>query len=538
MPAGEHRRHGLPFLIHVKQVLRHRSVSAAPGGDRIIVSVEGLQAIVERRWRSAFAARALVFDSAISRGSDGTLTIVASFYPYLPSDLVVDALQEPRVSAKIRRRLDTLAGDARHFWRGTVVHHAIADAHAWPALHTQLGRENVTLLGMGRHATRLVRNLPEHVGSPLVIAGRDKGAGRDLLAAAGVPVIEGVVVDDPGAAVRWASTRGPVVLKSLVGGNGDGVMPKLSDPKDIRSAAARLLGPASPFVLIERFVVGTELRVHVVAGDIAAVRRAVDVAVDADGTAPISALIQSQRPDVWHTTRRVPWLRSRLVGLTWHLGVRRFADLDRTVPPPGSLRVGGSDRSEPLPLDAIAPRDREAVEWLFRRYGPASGGIDLLVSALGLPMSEGGGVLDLNIPCGSAFLGADVPKLAARELEAWLPRSFRIDGGRVPLYLAAGLTNAANLELREAFTAVYPSGVVATLDPDHAWARVFDRREATALLAIASVATIRAVGIPRHTRPVVLTDGDDVALSELASNAGGRVVAWVGGSLPPTLIAG
>ncbi len=131
--------------------------------------------------------------------------------------------------------------------------HAIAAARAQRIPVRRLGTENLLQLGWGQSQRRVWTAETDRT-SVIAIAiaesiAQDKDLTRMLLAAAGVPVLQGRPVVSAEGAWRFAQELGaPVVVKPRYGNHGRGVTAHLSTPGQVEQAfaAARREGPDVP----------------------------------------------------------------------------------------------------------------------------------------------------------------------------------------------------------------------------------------------------------------------------------------------------
>jgi len=213
--------------------------------------------------------------------------------------------------------------------------------------------------------------------------------------------------------------------------------------------------------------------------------------------------------------------RRRLVLLLWNVGVREINDLERVIPKAGQVvRVTTATRGnmQPLEFDAIHPEDRRALEDLFQRYGSPSGGVDVIVREKGARFSDGGGVLEVNVPSGFAYMslsGTHGPQVAARAVDVELlhqaksaGRDFLSSGGRVPVWLASTSNfpadSALHRDLLKNFRRFWPRGCVDALSPERGWVPILTNKKAHAFLIWVTDAAIMEIGMPHHFRPVVV----------------------------------
>jgi cyanophycin synthetase len=121
------------------------------------------------------------------------------------------------------------------------------------------------------------------------IAG-DKDVTKQLLAAAGIPVPEGILAhsaDEAAQAFAWLGA--PVVVKPLSGHHGRDISVAHTEAEVI--AAYHVAGTHSGLVLVESYLTGTDYRVLVVGGQVAAAAELRPARVTGDGISPIEALI-------------------------------------------------------------------------------------------------------------------------------------------------------------------------------------------------------------------------------------------------------
>lgn len=213
----------------------------------------------------------------------------------------------------------------------------------------------------------------------------NKYVSRELLAARGLPVIEGVLVDEGddanGPAVRALLGRaGRVVVKPNWGNRGVGVTPNVHSLAAVRRACARAQAiDHDEEALIEPHVDGTNVRVAVIGGRFAAaaeVRRPVLVG----GSSPmdqVKLLNQDARRGSW----AAPGLQSMDVimpeeDLAQHLAVHGYT-LGRALPDGAEIEVTGEEAEVIDVTDRLHPGWAkvavEACSWL----GVDVGGVDL-----------------------------------------------------------------------------------------------------------------------------------------------------------------
>ncbi|MFN4148173.1 MAG: acetate--CoA ligase family protein, partial [Rhodocyclaceae bacterium] len=122
----------------------------------------------------------------------------------------------------------------------------------------------------------------------------DKDLTKTLLAACGVPVPEGRMVENPDDAWEAAQEIGlPVVVKPYDGNHGRGVSLELMSEKEVKAAFPVAAAEGSG-VMVERYVRGEEHRLLVVGDRCVAACKGESIYITGDGKATVRELIDSQ----------------------------------------------------------------------------------------------------------------------------------------------------------------------------------------------------------------------------------------------------
>jgi cyanophycin synthetase len=232
----------------------------------------------------------------------------------------------------------------------------------------------------------------------------DKEVTKQLLSAAGIPVPEGIVVHSAEeAADAFAYLGPPVVVKPLSGHHGQNIF-VAHTPEDV-IAAYGAAATGGGLVLVESYISGSDYRVLVVGGRVAAAAELCPAQVTGDGTSPIAALVDQvnaePRRGIGHDR---PLTRIVLdeVSLT-HLA--RQGLTATSVPALGqivtlrfnaNLSTGGTSRDV---TDSVHP----AVARICARAAAVAGldicGIDLRLRDISQPPTAGdasGAVIEIN----------------------------------------------------------------------------------------------------------------------------------------------
>ncbi len=158
----------------------------------------------------------------------------------------------------------------------------------------RLNEGNLVQLGYGARQRRVWTAETDETSAIAEGISCDKELTKDLLAACGVPIPEGCVVQTPDEAWEAAEDIGlPVVVKPRDGNHGRGVSTNLSTRREVEDAF-RIAASEGSGVLVERFVHGDEHRLLVVGGRVVAAAKGETAWVVGDGNTSIAELIERQ----------------------------------------------------------------------------------------------------------------------------------------------------------------------------------------------------------------------------------------------------
>jgi cyanophycin synthetase len=265
-------------------------------------------------------------------------------------------------------------------------------------------------LGYGCHRQLVWAALTSQTSAVGVDVAADKQLTKQLIAAAGIPVAEGIVVrgaDEAAAAI--AEIGGPVVVKPLVGSQGASVTIGVRTAAEAIAAYGKAadIGDA---VLVEELVPGTDYRVLVIDGHVAAAAQLRPASVTGDGVHTIGQLVAAANTD----PRRGAGHSRELTMIKLDADALGHLDAlgldDHSVPAAcqvvtlrrnANLSTGGTSKDV---TDLVHPEVAE----MCRRAAAISGldvcGIDLRLSDIGAPLHDPAGhgmaqpcaVLELN----------------------------------------------------------------------------------------------------------------------------------------------
>jgi cyanophycin synthetase len=160
--------------------------------------------------------------------------------------------------------------------------------------HIRLNSGNLVQLGHGARQRRIWTAETDRTSAIGEGIAGDKDLTKTLLAACGVPVPEGQVVESPAEAWEAAQDIGvPVVVKPSDANHGRGVSLELTAQADVE-AAFGIADAEGSEVIVERYVRGNEHRLLVVGGKLVAAARGESLLVTGDGQGTVVQLIDSQ----------------------------------------------------------------------------------------------------------------------------------------------------------------------------------------------------------------------------------------------------
>jgi cyanophycin synthetase len=264
----------------------------------------------------------------------------------------------------------------------------------------RLDQGSLLQLGHGIHQRRMCGAETDHTSSIGEDIGWEKPLSKELLTAVGVPTPEGRIVADADDAWQAAcEVGGLVVVKPQSANHGRSVFIGLTKREDIAAAyeSARETGQG-PNVLVERCILGSEHRVLVVDGRVAAATRGDPLYITGDGLRSIGQFVAELNTD----PRRSEDADSPLYAVEFDemtLGV-----LTRQGYQPASIPAEGErvliQRNGNLAVDVtdlVHPDNAALVALAARTIGLDVAGVDLVVEDISRPMrAQGGAILEVN----------------------------------------------------------------------------------------------------------------------------------------------
>ncbi|GAA4340923.1 cyanophycin synthetase [Pigmentiphaga soli] len=363
------------ILEHV--TLELQNLAGLPGGfgKARETSTRGVYRVIVRAWHEDVTRAAL----------------------YAGRDLVMAAIEDrPFDVAGTVESLRALA-QARCLGPSTACIVDAADDRDIPAIRLSDG--NLVQLGYGARQRRIWTAETDRTGAIAEGISRDKDLTKRLLAACGVPVPEGRMVDSKEDAWEAAQDIGlPVVVKPCDGNHGRGVFTDLRTREEIETAFGVADGEGSG-VIVERFVPGNEHRLLVVGGRMVAAARGKSASVVGDGRSTIDELIDAQlNTDPRRGSTEDHPLNLVRLDSAARLELARQGFAAEAVPPAGAevlIQRNGNVAFDVT--DAVHPSVAAHVCLAARIVGLDVAGVDLVAEDISRPLeAQRGAVVEVN----------------------------------------------------------------------------------------------------------------------------------------------
>lgn len=316
-------------------------------------------------------------------------------------DLVMAAINDmPFDVAGTVKRLHEMA-DRKMLGPSTASIVEAADSKARRIPHVRLNEGNLVQLGYGAKSLRIWTAETDRTGAIAESIACDKELTKTLLAACGVPVPEGRMVDSPADAWEAAQEIGvPVVVKPDDGNHGRGVSLELMTQAEVE-AAYPVADAEGSGVMVERYIRGEEHRLLVVGERLVAAARGESIHITGDGRSSVRELIDSQlntdprRGDAEEFPLETIVLdRDPLIQLL----LSRQQMTGESVPAAGQkvlIQRTGTYATDVT--DAVHPDTARIACLAAKIVGLDIAGIDLVVEDIAKPLAgQGGAIVEVN----------------------------------------------------------------------------------------------------------------------------------------------
>ncbi|MEF8703518.1 MAG: cyanophycin synthetase [Candidatus Accumulibacter sp. UW26] len=317
-------------------------------------------------------------------------------------DLLLAAIQDGPfdVTANVARLADMAERKLLGPSTGCIVEAATAKDRRIPAIRL-LATGNLVQLGYGARSRRIWTAETDRTSAIAEGISRDKDLTKTLLKSCGVPVPEGRLVDSAEDAWDAAGDIGlPVVVKPSDGNHARGVFTNLTGRDEVESAYAAAVLEGSG-VIVERYVRGSEHRLLVVGGKLAAAARGETARVVGDGESTIDQLIDRQinsdprRGAAEEFPLDIIALADNPVA---RLEVSRQGFAPESIPPAGRevLIVRSGNHTDDV-TDLVHPETVATASLAARIVGLDIAGVDLVCEDISRPLDEQrGAIVEVN----------------------------------------------------------------------------------------------------------------------------------------------
>ncbi len=321
---------------------------------------------------------------------------------YAGRDLLLAAIKNQTfdVAGTVERLADMAERKLLGPSTGCIVEAATAKDRRIPAIRL-LATGNLVQLGYGARSRRIWTAETDRTSAIAEGISRDKDLTKTLLKSCGVPVPEGRLVDSAEDAWDAAEDIGlPVVVKPSDGNHARGVFTNLMAREEVESAYAAAVVEGSG-VIVERYVRGSEHRLLIVGGKLAAAARGETAKVVGDGQSTIDELIDSQinsdprRGAAEEFPLDIIALADNPVA---RLEVSRQGFAPDSVPAAGRevLIVRSGNHTDDV-TDLVHPETAATASLAARIVGLDIAGVDLVCEDISQPLDgQRGGIVEVN----------------------------------------------------------------------------------------------------------------------------------------------
>ena len=274
-----------------------------------------------------------------------------------------------------------------------------ASARGIPSLRLSAG--NLVQLGHGVRSRRIWTAETDTTSAVAESISSDKDLTKRLLESCGVPVPSGRIVANAEDAWDAAEDIGtPVVVKPLDGNHGRGVSLELDTREQVEAAFALAERHGSE-VIVERYIRGTEHRLLIVGGKLAAAARGEVAMITGDGHSTVAQLtdLQINSDPRRGTTEDFPLNR-----INPHDDTAVVLELQRQGLMPDAVPSAGRkvllQRNGNVAIDVtdqVHPAVAAAAGLAARIVGLDIAGVDLVAEDISRPLEEqGGAIVEIN----------------------------------------------------------------------------------------------------------------------------------------------
>ncbi|HEY4002737.1 MAG TPA: cyanophycin synthetase, partial [Candidatus Xenobia bacterium] len=355
------------------------------------------------------AGNEVAFGKCRSTDTDGVYNVVFEFLEekvgleaaYISLDLVESVAKG--FSFDLKPRLNNLAQMVADRAYGPSTLSIIQEAKSRGIPIIRLNDANLVQLGYGKFQERIQATTTSMTKMIAVDIACDKDLTKKLLADVGIPVPQGVVVDNVDDAIREGEEIGyPLVVKPEDLSQGRGITLNIEN-REMLVGAINLAQEYTNRVVLEKFLLGKDYRILVVNGKVIAVSERLPAQVVGDGKSTVQELIDTLNED----PRRGVGHEKVLTQVRVDVPTKQLLNSQNmtleSVPAKGltvllkataNLSTGGTavDRTDEIHVDNIEMAIRAS-----KVIGLDIAGIDLITPDITQPTwVVGGGIVEIN----------------------------------------------------------------------------------------------------------------------------------------------
>jgi len=392
------------------------------------------------------------FGKARATGKDGIYEVVIGYRTapvataavYATEQLLQAVIQDQPFNTVAAVATIKQAGEASRLGPSTTAIFEAAKRRGIPV--TRVGEEDLLTLGYGHKQRRVWATL---TGQTSVLASdlaSDKELTKKILADGGIPVPEGMVVEDAAAAVwAWERLDCPVAIKPVSSNQGKGVTLNVTCAAEVERAFHIATGHDRR-VIVEEYIAGQQYRVCVVNGKMAAAAERIPAYIVGDGLHTVSELVNLVNSDPARGESHEKPLTKIQIDTVAVTVLARQELTPASVPEAGqvayirenaNLSTGGTavDITDFIHPDNVLLAERAAA-----LVGLDIAGVDLVTGDITKPITLGSGaVIEVNAAPGIRmhhYPSAGTPRdVGARIVDYLFPGD---NHGRIPIMAITG----------------------------------------------------------------------------------------------------
>lgn len=333
---------------------------------------------------------------------------------------------------------------------GPSTQHILDAAYARRIPTLRLNEGNLVQLGYGSKQQRIWTAETSKTSAIAESIASDKPLSKELIALCGVPTPQGEKAATGELAWHIAQEIGlPVVVKPTDANHGRGVSLELYAEQDVKAAWA-IASQEGSEVMVEKFIHGTEHRILVINGEVAAAARGELIEVTGDGHSDLVTLVNTQ---INTDPRRGVEEEYPLCPIDIHanqtvnLEIQRQGYTPNSIPEPGvKVLIERNSNATFDVTDIIHPEIARLCALAARVVGLDIAGIDLVCEYIDRPPS-GQSIAVIEVNAGPGLLMHIKPSngegrnIGERIIRGLFPDS---ENGRIPIVTYTGNQELAN----------------------------------------------------------------------------------------------